>query len=250
MEAWEKAKNGRVGKFRPVFYISLDGMEDESYNDGEAIIKESIKEGIIETFLKGMSLLKLLEREKEIISNELQDIVDEYQSKPENLIPILQRVQDKLGYLPLPAMEKIAQALHIPAVDVFGPATFYNQFRLNPPGEHQIKVCMGTACYMAGGSIAMESFERRLDIKEGETTLDRKYSLERVACVGCCAMAPVVVVDDKVERSVTPTRVDGIMLSFEVNGRKKEKGQGEEQLEEPERDRKEEPQKKEGEHNS
>lgn len=196
--------------------------------------------------------MKLLESEKQIISNELQDIVDEFQSKPENLIPILQKVQAKLGYLPLPAMEKIAQALNIPAVDVFGPATFYNQFRLNPPGEHQIKVCMGTACYMAGGRIAMESFERRLNIKEGETTPDRKYSLERVACVGCCAMAPVVVVDDEVERSVTPTRVDGIMLSFEVNGGKKEMeiGQGEEGLKRQEQGEKEEPQKKEGEHNS
>jgi NADH-quinone oxidoreductase subunit E len=196
-------------------------------------------------------LLKLLESEKEIISNELQDIVDEFQAKPENLIPILQKVQAKLGYLPLPAMEKIAQALNIPAVDVFGPATFYNQFRLNPPGEHQIKVCMGTACYMAGGNIAMESFERRLNIKEGETSPDRKYSLERVACVGCCAMAPVVVVDDKVERSVTPTRVDGIILSFETNGGKKEMetGQGKEGRKELEQSDREEPQ-KEGEHNS
>ncbi|NLL20753.1 MAG: NADH-quinone oxidoreductase subunit NuoE [Firmicutes bacterium] len=195
--------------------------------------------------------MKLLESEKEIISNELQDIVDEFQSKPENLIPILQKVQAKLGYLPLPAMEKIAQALNIPAVDVFGPATFYNQFRLNPPGEHQIKVCMGTACYMAGGNIAMESFERRLNIKEGETSPDRKYSLERVACVGCCAMAPVVVVDDKVERSVTPTRVDGIILSFETNGGKKEMetGQGKEGRKELEQSDREEPQ-KEGEHNS
>lgn len=195
--------------------------------------------------------MKLLESEKEIISNELQDIVDEFQSKPENLIPILQKVQAKLGYLPLPAMEKIAQALNIPAVDVFGPATFYNQFRLNPPGEHQIKVCMGTACYMAGGNIAMESFERRLNIKEGETSPDRKYSLERVACVGCCAMAPVVVVDDKVERSVTPTRVDGIILSFETNGGKKEMetGQEKEGRKELEQSDRGEPQ-KEGEHNS
>ena len=93
-------------------------------------------------------------------------------------------------------------------------ATFYNQFRLHPPGKHQIKVCMGTACYMVGGKIALESFERRLQIKEGETTRDRKFSLERVACVGCCSMAPVVVVDEKIEQRVTPTRVDGIMLAL------------------------------------
>jgi NADH-quinone oxidoreductase subunit E len=112
-------------------------------------------------------------------------------------------------------MEKIALELGVPAVDVYGLATFYNQFRLNPPGENQIKVCMGTACYMAGGQIALESFERRLEIKENETTPDRKYSLERVACVGCCSMAPVVVVNDQVEGSVTPTRVDGIILALQ-----------------------------------
>jgi NADH-quinone oxidoreductase subunit E len=132
----------------------------------------------------------------------------------EEIIPLLQKVQEKLGYLPGRALRKIAEAAGVPAVDVYGMATFYNQFRLHPPGKHQIKVCMGTACYMVGGKIALESFERRLQIKEGETTRDRKFSLERVACVGCCSMAPVVVVDEKIEQRVTPTRVDGIMLAL------------------------------------
>ena len=96
-------------------------------------------------------------------------------------------------------MEIIAEAMDIPSVDVFGLTTFYNQFRLNPPGKHQIKICMGTACYMVGGRIALESFERHLKIGEGETTSDRKYSLETVACVGCCAIAPVVVVNEDIE---------------------------------------------------
>lgn len=162
--------------------------------------------------------MELLEGEKEQVLAQLEKTLSHYEAKKENLIPILQQVQKGLGYLPRLAMERIAEALNISAVEVYGPATFYNQFRLNPPGENEIKVCMGTACYMVGGVEAMESFERRLQIREGETTSDRKFSLERVACVGCCTMAPVVVVNEKVESHVTPTRVDGILQPFE-NGK-------------------------------
>lgn len=158
--------------------------------------------------------MQLPAEEKEAILAVVEQIINNQDDVRENLIPVLQQVQAKLGYLPGPAMAKIAAAAGVPAVEVYGLATFYNQFRLNPPGEHQVKVCMGTACYMAGGRIAMESFERRLEIKVGETTPDRKFSLERVACVGCCTMAPVVVVNDAVEGRVTPTRVDGLILAF------------------------------------
>lgn len=165
-------------------------------------------------------MLQLLEGEKEQILACVDEVLSANSKKRENLIPILQKVQAKLGYLPALAMEKIAENTNVPAADVYGLATFYNQFRLNPPGKHQVKVCLGTACYMVGGDITLESFERRMEIKEGETSLDRLYSLERVACVGCCTMAPVVVVDDQVEGKVTPTRVDGIMLALnEANGK-------------------------------
>jgi NADH-quinone oxidoreductase subunit E len=159
-------------------------------------------------------LLQLLEGEKEQILATVNEVLKNSSKRHEDLIPVLQKVQAKLGYLPALAMEKIAEGLAVPAADVYGLATFYNQFRLNPPGKHQVKVCLGTACYMVGGDITLESFERRMDIKEGETSPDRLYSLERVACVGCCTMAPVVVVDDEVEGKVTPTRVDGIMLAL------------------------------------
>ena len=159
--------------------------------------------------------MELLEGEKEKILLQLEKTLAKIEPKKENLIPILQQVQKGVGYLPRLAMEKIAEALKIPPVEVYGPATFYNQFRLNPPGDNQVQVCMGTACYMVGGVEAMESFERRLKIQEGETTPDRKFSLERVACVGCCTMAPVVVVNEKVEGHVTPTRVDGLLQPFE-----------------------------------
>jgi len=160
--------------------------------------------------------LSLIEGEEELIRTSVAGVLHDHEAARENLIPILLQVQEELGYLPALAMEQIATALQVPAVDIYGLATFYNQFRLHPPGKHQVKVCMGTACYMVGGRIALECFERRLEISEGETTPDRKFSLERVACVGCCTMAPVVVVDKQVEGRVTPTRVDGILLSYET----------------------------------
>lgn len=169
--------------------------------------------------------MQLLEGEKEQILNCVDEVLKNNSKKREDLIPTLQKVQAKLGYLPALAMEKIAEGINVPAADVYGLATFYNQFRLNPPGKHQVKVCLGTACYMVGGDITLESFERRMEIKEGETSLDRLYSLERVACVGCCTMAPVVVVDEEVEGKVTPTRVDGIMLALQDADSKDEKGQ-------------------------
>ncbi|UMZ74142.1 complex I 24 kDa subunit family protein [Natranaerofaba carboxydovora] len=160
-------------------------------------------------------MLELSKEEIETVQKVADSILNEFENTPENLIPILQNLQDRLQYVPGPAMEKVAESLDIPEVDVFEVVTFYNQFRLYPPGENQFKVCMGTACYMVGGEIALDSFERRLDIKEGETTEDRKYGLERVACVGCCSMAPVVVVNDKIEGHVTPTRVDGLLFSHD-----------------------------------
>lgn len=159
----------------------------------------------------------------------VEEILSRYRNDREKLIPILQQVQEKLGYLPLAAMERIARAVRVPAVEVYGLATFYNQFRLNPPGDHQIKICMGTACYMVGGQIALDSFERRLQIGEDETTPDRRFSLERVACVGCCTLAPVVVINERVEGKVTPTRVDGILLELGLEGLPEQKNSASEE---------------------
>ncbi len=172
--------------------------------------------------------MELIEGELEQIQAETEAVLQNHGTERPELIPIIQEVQEKLGYLPKEAMKQIAKTLEIPEVDVYSLATFYNQFRLNPPGKHQIKVCMGTACHMMGGHIILDSFERRLEIEEGETTPDREFSLERVACVGCCALAPVVVVDEKVEAKVSPIRVDGILLTFEIDKKEQEKQQQEE----------------------
>ena len=161
--------------------------------------------------------------EQEQIIQATRQILNRFSRKRLSLIPILQSVQGKLGYLPRAAMTEIAEYLNIPAIDVYGVVTFYNQFRLNPPGRHSIRVCLGTACHMKGGYIILDAWKRKLSIKPGETTQDREFDLDTVACVGCCTMAPVSVVDGKPEGRVEPTRVDGILLAFEREREAKDK---------------------------
>lgn len=158
------------------------------------------------------------------IEQQTLEILESRSRERGKLIPILQDIQAKFGYLPREAMLETANFLDIADSEVYSVATFYNQFRFVPPGRHQVKVCLGTACQIKGGRIILDSWQRELDIKEGETTPDREFSLERVACVGCCAMAPVSVVDDGVEGRVSPTRVKGILLSFKLEreGQKQE----------------------------
>jgi len=148
------------------------------------------------------------------VNQETKRILKRFARKRDNLIPILQKVQGRLGYLPREAMLEIANYLDVPEMDVYSVVTFYNQFRLNPPGRHSIRVCLGTACHMKGGYITLDAWKRRLGIGPGETTADREFDLDTVACVGCCTMAPVTVVDGKPEAKVEPTRVDGLLLSF------------------------------------
>ncbi len=165
--------------------------------------------------------------EEDTVKQETKRILNRFSRKKGNLIPILQKVQGKLGYLPREAMLEIARYLAISEIDVYGVVTFYNQLRLNPPGKHSIKVCLGTACHMKGGYITLDAWKRRLGIETGETTTDREFDLDTVACVGCCVMAPVTVVDDKPQAKVEPTKVDGILLSFEREREKRSEGTSE-----------------------
>ncbi len=159
--------------------------------------------------------------EDEQIREETHRILEHFSTLKQALIPILQAVQARIGFIPQPAMKEIASFLDISAGEVFGVATFYNQFRFTPPGKHPVKVCLGTACHVKGGNIILEEWERRLNIKEGEVTEDREFSLDRVACVGCCALAPVVLLgEDEVRGKMSPSAVEGILLNIEL-GKKK-----------------------------
>ena len=164
----------------------------------------------------------MTEEETEI-KEKTRQILEHLENQEGTLIPILQQIQATFGYLPSPAMLETAQFLNLPEIDVYSVATFYNQFRLTPPGKHSIRVCTGTACHVKGGHITLEAWQRRLKIGPGETTPDREFDLDTVACVGCCAIAPVTVVDHKVEGKAGPTRVDGILLSYQLQKKKEEK---------------------------
>ncbi len=144
-------------------------------------------------------------------------------SQRRHLIPMLQAVQRTFAYLPAEAIEMVARHLNLSPSDVYGVATFYNQFRFNPPGRHPVRVCMGTACHVKGGEIILEHFERKLEIREGETTPDREFSIDRVACVGCCALAPVALMGETLHGHMMTGKVEGLILRVLIEKEKAER---------------------------
>ena len=145
------------------------------------------------------------------MDKELREVFENYEAKREELIPILQDVQEKLGYLPKEALVSISRFLNVPESVVFGVTTFYAQFYLTRQGRHRIKMCCGTACHVRGGRRIMQAVQRKLGIKPGETTEDYQFSLERVACFGSCALAPVVVIDGKVHGRMTTQKAQQVL---------------------------------------
>jgi NADH-quinone oxidoreductase subunit E len=149
--------------------------------------------------------------------------LESFREDRNNLIPVLQRIQESLAYLPPEAIQMVAKHLNLSAGEVYGVATFYNQFRFHPPGKHPIKVCLGTACHVRGGEVILENFERKLDIRDGQTTPDKEFSIDRVACVGCCALAPVALVEEKVYGHMAPSKVEGLILGFQMQKERQER---------------------------
>jgi len=165
----------------------------------------------------------LTNTEDEAMAEDINSMLKDFSHERSYLIPILQEIQGKHHYLNRSAMEMVARHLKIPTCEVYGVATFYNQFRFHPPGKHQIKVCLGTACHVRGSDIILENFERKLEIKAGETTKDREFSIDRVACVGCCALAPVAIIDETVHGHMAPSKVEGLILGFEIEKQREER---------------------------
>jgi len=143
---------------------------------------------------------------------QLDDILSQYNRKRDNLIPILQEVQQRFGYLPEEAMQKIADFLRLSNSTVYSVSTFYTQFKFAPTGKKIVKVCRGTACHVRGGARILREVEKKLGIKPGETTEDLEYTLETVACFGSCALAPVIVIERDVYGRMTTTKVEQILL--------------------------------------
>lgn len=128
------------------------------------------------------------------------------EKKRSQVIPLLQKYQERDGYISKRSLIEISNQTGLTPNEIFGIASFYAQFRFHPPGKHNIKVCLGTACHVRGGEEILRTFERELGIKVGETTPDREYELERVACLGCCALAPVVVIDGEIRGKVSAVK--------------------------------------------
>lgn len=141
-------------------------------------------------------------------------IMQSHPRRRESLIPVLQEVQGVLGYLPEEAITEIAQFLGIARSDIYGVASFYAQFRFERQGEHSIKVCQGTACHVRGGKRIMGEVTQQTGIEPGQTTPDYKFSLEKVACFGACALAPVMVVDGTVYGRMTTPQIKKILTQY------------------------------------
>jgi len=161
--------------------------------------------------------------EKETVKEKLTEILALCERDRSRLIPILQRVQDAFGYLPEEALLEVASYLGMTDVQIYGVASFYNHFRFTPLGKHPIQMCMGTACHMVGGGLVLEALERALDIEVGGITEDRELSLDRVACIGCCGLAPVMVIDEKIYPKMSPTKVDEALVNLKIKAQEAEK---------------------------
>jgi len=144
----------------------------------------------------------------------LGPIVERFKGGKGITIPLLAAVQEKLGYLSPEALDFLSRELDIPAAEMFGVATFYAMFRLQPQGKHVVRLCRGTACHVQGSLLVGEMLQRHLNIKEGETTGDGLFTLQFVACLGCCSLAPVMMVDGEVHGRLTPEKAVEILESY------------------------------------
>jgi NADH-quinone oxidoreductase subunit E len=151
----------------------------------------------------------------ELTSNKFASILESCPEEEGSLIPLLQKAQEVYGYISDGMVELIADYLNLTASQVFGVASFYSQFRFTEPARHSICVCLGTACHVSGGETLLEAFERELNVKPGGSTTDKKFDLTRVACLGCCALAPVVKVDRDIYSKVNVIKLKEMWGSYE-----------------------------------
>lgn len=149
-----------------------------------------------------------------MIEAKVSEILNKYARDESSLIAMLQDLQEEYSYLPREALEQISREMSVPLSRILSLATFFRAFSLKPKGKHPIHVCLGTACHVRGAQLILEKFERELGIKSGETSEDRLFSLDAVRCLGCCGLAPVVMVGEEVHGKVTQTKVPGIIKKY------------------------------------
>ena len=149
------------------------------------------------------------EQEKQLLK-----IIADHKDVPGALMPVLQQAQELYGYLPIEVQTKIAEGLGVSLEEVYQVVTFYGQFALNPTGKHRVAVCLGTACYVKGAQNILEELEKQLGVKAGGTTADGVFTLEATRCLGCCGLAPVIVVDEDVYGRLVPADIKGILAKY------------------------------------
>lgn len=147
-------------------------------------------------------------------SKKLTSFIKSWKNKPGNLVMILHKVQSEFGYIPREAAIKVSEMIDVPLAKIYGVITFYHFFKLQKPGKHIVQVCMGTACYLKGGNEIINEAQKILGVGIKEVTDDGNFSIESVRCVGCCGLAPVVVVGDEVFGKVLPEKMAEIIASF------------------------------------
>ena len=155
----------------------------------------------------------------------VDEIIYKYKAEKSSLIGIFQDIQQEYRYLPREAITRVVDRLGIPITQAYAVATFYKSFSLVPRGEHEIHVCLGTACHLRGGQRLVENFERTLNVKAGGTTKDRKFTLETVNCLGACALAPLVRVDQKNYGKMAGDKVAKIIKEYRPDGEGKSHGE-------------------------
>jgi NADH-quinone oxidoreductase subunit E len=154
------------------------------------------------------------------LPEDLAEILDRYRGQPDALITVLEEVQNHYGYLPRAQLKHVARELGFPCSRIYGVATFYNLFQLKPPGRYQIRICKGTACHVGHSGEILEYLKEKLGVGEDETTPDQLFTLQTVACVGACSLAPVVVVNERTNARMTPEKAWNALeyLRAETNG--------------------------------
>lgn len=144
----------------------------------------------------------------------VDEIIAKYKNKPGALIPVLEETQMVLEFLPMPILKIIANGLNLPLSQVYGVVTFYSFFTMSPRGKYTVRVCLGTACYVRGGKALYENLKQELKVEEGETTEDRRFTLETVRCIGACGLGPVIFVNDNVHGRLKPAKVKDVLNKY------------------------------------
>ena len=160
----------------------------------------------------------MLEAQEEFTAEQwaaVDALIKKYKAKPGALILVLEEVQEAIGYLPKPVMQRVALGLKVPFSEVYGVVTFYSFFTMAPKGKHTVRCCLGTACYVRGGKKLLDTLTETLKVQPGETTPDKRFSLETVRCLGACGLAPVVVVDEDTHRQMKPSKISGVLEAYD-----------------------------------